>query len=140
MSFLNDLNLDSVDETAVDFTIPAGVYPTMITDSKIMVSPSSGDNLWQITYRIDPDHDESPGKTVSEFFNLDPNLPDNRKAWIKRRLISLGISGDEAANLDPGDIIGVEVTVTVKNKAVKDKVYTNVTKVELGADVSAAAF
>lgn len=134
MAFLSDLNLDQVDATAVDYSVANGVYPAMISDSKIMKSPSTGDNLWQITYRIDPEIDTYGGRTVSEFFNLDPNLPDDRKVWIKRRLRSLEVPDSQAATMDPSDIIGVEVTITVKNKQVKDKTYTNITKVTLGAD------
>jgi len=134
MGFLNNLSLDQIDDSSVDYSINNGVYPAMISDSKIMSSPKSGDNLWQITYKLDSDVQTFGGRTVSEFFNLDPNLPDDRKTWIKRRLTSLGINAEEASNMDPGDIIGVEVTITVRNKQVQDKTYTNITKVVLGAE------
>jgi hypothetical protein len=96
-------------------------------------------NLWQIQYTLEQDVETYGGRNVSEFFDLNPNLPAERRVWLKRRLISIGISDEQAANLEPEDIIGVEVSVTVKNKNVADKTYVNVTKVALRDGASAAA-
>lgn len=142
MGFLADQNLADIEVPESDWFIANGVYPAAITDSKLMHPEKNPDGtLWQITYRIDPEVETFGGKFVSEFFDLDPNLAPERKQFLKRRLMSLEITDAEAADMDPGDIIGTEVTVTIKNKPSKDgdRVYTNVTKVTLGAGQVAAA-
>lgn len=133
MSFLDDLDLDSVDGSEIDYSIPNGVYPMYISASELVDNTKKpGMNQWRITYKIDQNEDDYAGRTVSEFFDLDPTLPNDRKAWLKRRLVSLGIDDDQAKTLEPADIIGVEVMVTVKNRKVGENTYTNVTKVTLG--------
>lgn len=142
MGFLANQNLGDIEVPENDWFIANGVYPAVITDSKLMHPEKNPDGtLWQITYRIDPEIETFGGKFVSEFFDLDPNLAPERKAFLKRRLMSLEITDAEANDMDPGDIIGTEVTVTIKNKPSKDgdRVYTNVTKVTLGAGQVAAA-
>lgn len=142
MGFLAEQNLADVEVPESDWFIANGTYLASITNSELMHPESRPDaTLWQITYRIDPEVETYGNKFVSEFFDLDPNLPDSRKVWLKRRLQSLEISDQEAADMDPGDIIGTEVTVTVKNKPSKDgdRVYTNVTKVTVGSGTVAAA-
>jgi hypothetical protein len=139
MGFLDDLGLDNIDASTIDYSIANGVYPMVISASKIIPhSKKPGINQWQITYRVDSEVEDFGGKTVSEFFDLDPALPDNRKAWIKRRLYSLGYDDEGINSVDPGDLIGVEVTVTVVNKPAADgsRTYTNVKTVALGNDAS----
>lgn len=142
MGFLDSIGLEDIDASTIDYSIANGVYPMMITDSKIIPhSKKPGVNQWQITYRVDPDVEDFGGKTVSEFFDLDPNLPDNRKAWIKRRLNSLGFDDEGIRSMEPDQIIGVEVTVTVVNKPAADgsRTYTNVKTVALGNDAASYA-
>lgn len=137
MSFLDDLNLDTVDGSAIDYSIPNGVYPAMINSSELVENQKKpGMNQWRITYKLDSEVETYGGRTVSEFFDLDPSLPDDRKAWLKRRLVSLGFDDDDIKTMEPADVIGIEVMVTVKNRKVGDNTYTNVTKVELGHVVS----
>lgn len=133
MSFLDDLNLDTVDGSAIDYSIANGVYPAFINSSELVDNQKKpGMNNWRITYKLAPDVETYGGRTVSEFFDLDPSLPDDRKAWLKRRLVSLGFDDEDMKTLEPADVIGIEVMVTVKNRKVGDNTYTNVTKVELG--------
>jgi len=135
--FLSNMNLDTIDASATDYSIANGVYPAMITDSKIMQPKAKPDkNMWQITYTIDSEVETFGGRTVSEFFDLDPNLPAERRVWLKRRLLSIGVNDSQAATLEPSDILGVEVSVTVRNKQSNDKNYVNVTKVELRSESS----
>jgi hypothetical protein len=133
MGFLDDLGLDDVDGTEPDWSIPNGVYPAYIVSSEI-ISGKTPAGTWQIKYRINTDYPEHGGKYVSEFFDLDPALEDKRKSFLKRRLVSLDITNEQARDMDPGDIVGVNVVITVKNKVVGDNKYTNVTKVELDED------
>lgn len=137
MGFLDKTGVADVVLTESDFSVANGVYPATITDSKVM-HPGGDESResWQISYRIDPEVETYGGRWVSEFFDLDPNLSDDKKQWLKRRLASLEIPDDELADMQPQDIIGTEVTVTVKNKPSKTDptvVYTNVTKVVLGS-------
>lgn len=137
MAFLDSMGLDTIDATGSDWSIANGLYPAIISDSKIMnpkKDPSK--SLWQITYTLDQDVDEYGGRSASEFFDLDPNLPSERRVWLKRRLISIGITDEQAATLEPSDIIGVEVDVTIQNKNVGDKTYVNIRKVALRDTVS----
>lgn len=119
-----------------DFFIADGVYPATISDSKVM-NPGGDPSreMWQITYRIDSEVETYGGKIISEFFDLDENLPEDRKVWIKRRLNSLELTPEEQDDMDPDYIIGYDVTVTVKNKPSKtdpNVTYTNVTRVKYG--------
>jgi hypothetical protein len=136
MSFLNDAGVVGVAPTESDFFVATGVYNAMISDSKI--ADFNGVKKWQITYKIDPEDDNYGGKVVSEWFDLSPDLPTERKQFLVRRLASLQIGPEEQATLEPDDIIGTEVTITVKNKPSADgsRTYTNVTKVVLGSAVS----
>jgi hypothetical protein len=139
MGFLQDAGVAGMDAAELDFTVANGVYPAFISESKI--DDFKGKTKWQITYKINDDESDYHGRTVSEWFDLDPNLPENRKQWLARRLASLQISPGEQEDLEPQDIIGTEVTVTVKNKPSPDgtRTFTNVTKVVLGTDQIAAA-
>lgn len=142
MGFLDSMGLDDVDGSAIDYSIANGVYPMTISDSKIIPhSKKPGIEQWQITYKVDGEVEDFGGRTVSEFFDLDPSLPDNRKAWLKRRLYSLGFDDETIRTMDPADVIGVDVTVTVVNKPAADgsRTYTNVKAVALGNDADSYA-
>jgi hypothetical protein len=138
MSFLNDAGVVGMKAQESDFFVANGVYPSVISDSK--VADFNGKTKWQVTYKIDAEVEEFGGKTVSEWFDLDPNLPEDRKQFLVRRLASLEISDEEQKTLEPADIIGTEVTITVKNKPSADgtRTFTNVTKVVIGAGTVAA--
>jgi hypothetical protein len=139
MSFLNDAGVVGLEARESDFFVANGVYPATISDSKI--ADFNGVSKWQITYKIDPEVDEFGGKTVSEWFDLSNDLPAERKQFLVRRLASLQITPEEQLTLEPADVIGTEVTITVKNKPSADgtRTFTNVTKVVLGATPVAAA-
>jgi hypothetical protein len=136
MGFLKDAGVTDVVAPDDDYFIANGVYPAVIQDSKLM-HPGGDDSKtsWQITYRLDAEVETYGGRYISEFFDMDPNLPDDRKVWIKRRLNSLELTQEEQDALEPQDIIGYDVTVTVKNTPSKtdpDVNYTNVKKVKYG--------
>ena len=139
MGFLNNAGVVGIEPQASDFFVVNGVYPAIISESKI--DDFNGKTKWQITYKIDSEVDDFGGKVVSEWFDLDPNLSEDRKQFLVRRLASLEISAEEQETLEPADVIGTEVTITVKNKQSADgtRTFTNVTKVVLGAQQIAAA-
>jgi hypothetical protein len=132
MSFLNDAGVVGMEAAESDFFVANGTYPAIISDSKI--SEFNGVNKWQITYKVHPEVESYGGKTVSEWFDLSPDIQDKYKQWLVRRLSSLAISTQEQATLEPADVIGTEVTITVKNKPSADgtRTFTNITKVMLG--------
>lgn len=130
----SDLNAD------LDYSIANGTYPMTVTDSKIIEHHKKpGVNQWQVTYTVDSEVDEFGGRTISEFFDLDPELPENRKVWIKRRLMSLGFDDEAIRTFEPADALGIDVTVGVVNKPGPDRTYTNVKSVSLGNDSDAFA-
>jgi hypothetical protein len=136
MGFLKDSGVTEIDAPENDYFIANGVYPAVIQDSKV-IHPGGDEtkDTWQITYRLDAEVETYGGRYISEFFDLDPNLPEDRKVWIKRRLNSLELTQEEQDALEPQDIIGYDVTVTVKNvpsKSDPDVIYTNVKKVKYG--------
>jgi hypothetical protein len=133
MSFLNDTGVIGMEATESDFFVANGVYPAIISDSKI--AEFNGANKWQITYKVHHEVENFGGKTVSEWFDLSPDIADKYKQWLVRRLASLSISREEQLTLEPADVIGTEVTITVKNKPSADgtRTFTNITKVDLGA-------
>ena len=129
-----------IDGTAIDYSIANGVYPMTITGAKFIDhSKKPGVQQFQITYTVDPEVEDFGGKTVSEFFDLDPALPENRKAWLKRRFVSLGFDDEAVRTLEPDELIGIDVTVTVINKPGPDRTYTNVKSVVLGNDADSYA-
>ena len=141
MGFLNDAGVAGLPAQDLDYSVANGTYPAMVSESKI--DDFKGKTKWQITYKIDPEVENYGGRTVSEWFDLDPTLPTERKQWLARRLASLEISPEEQETLEPADIIGTEVTITVKNRPAPDgqRTFTNVTKVVIGAtQVANASF
>lgn len=137
MSFLQNAGIVGIEATESDFFVANGVYPATVSDSKIDLF--NGKTKWQITYRISPDIENFGGKLVSEWFDLDPALAPERKQFLVRRLASLHISQEDQQTLEPADILGTEVVITVKNKPSADgsRTFTNVTKVVL-ADAAEA--
>lgn len=133
MGFLDDAGVVGIKPEAPDFSVANGVYPAMVSESKTDLF--NGVSKWQITYRIHPDVDTFGGRTVSEWFNLTASIPEEQKQFLVRRLASLSISPEQQKTLEPADIIGTEVTITVRNKPSADgtKVYTNITNVRLGS-------
>lgn len=132
--FLDKAGITDLKPTETDFSVANGVYQATINDSKI--GEFNGKTKWQITYRIDPDTETYGGRTVSEWFDLDPDLPADRKQFLVRRLASLHINTEEQKTMEPEDILGTEVTITVKNKPSADgsRMFTNITRVVVGAE------
>lgn len=137
MGFLENAGVVGIKANEPDFSVANGVYPAGISDSKI--DQFNGVTKWQITYKIHPDVDIFGGRTVSEWFDLSPDLAEERKQFLVRRLASLNIGQEEQKTLEPADIIGTEVTITVRNKPSADgtRTFTNVVKVVVGADAPA---
>ena len=84
MGFLKDAGVTDVVAPDDDYFIANGVYPAVIQDSKLM-HPGGDDSKtsWQITYRLDAEVETYGGRYISEFFDMDPNLPDDRKVWMR---------------------------------------------------------
>lgn len=139
MGFLDEAGVVGIKAEAPDWSVANGVYPATISDSK--KDQFNGVTKWQITYKIHPDVDVFGGKTVSEWFDLSPDLAEERKQFLVRRLASLEIGPQEQMTLEPADVIGTEVTITVRNKPSADgtRMFTNIVKVVVGAEKPAAS-
>src|SRR5882757_1154117 len=115
--FLNDLNLQGVDEDPN--YLPDGEHPAYISAIKINTpAPGAKDNhkALIITYKIDPDHPELHGRTKTEFKTL-PNMTEKTNdlgvlervpateedtkhaAYLKQRIKSLGVPESELGNV-----------------------------------------
>lgn len=121
--FLSDLGLDSV-ETDPNH-LPDATYKGYLTDCKVVqFKDASKGQALVFTYKVS----EGPhkGKTIDEWKTANKFDPANKKAWLKSRILSLGVPESRLNILNPDDLIGTPVSFTVKKKGE----YTNVTFVK----------
>jgi hypothetical protein len=119
--FLNDLKLESV-ESDPNY-IADGQYPGYIFDSKIVTKKKDQTQQWVITYKIAPEANRHAGQTQDEFYNVGaaPGRPETgpseaNKSWLKKRVLGLGVPENSLAALDPKDVIGTPVTITIVHR------------------------
>ena len=133
MGFLNDLGLENVE--ADPNHIADGKYRAFVFNSEVRTKKDQTDSL-VLTYKIAPEQKHS-GQQQQEWFDLKPT-GDNaelKKSFFKKRLLSLGVPEAQFANLNPGDLIGIEVGMTIVHR----NGYQNVGEVTLVADGGATA-
>lgn len=136
MGLFGDLDVKSAEDNpwfVPSNTYKADVFSVEVKDGK------NGKGL-SIVYKIsEGDH---KGKTVSEWKNIpskeEADTEEGKKAasYLKMRLASLGVPEARMNDVEPADLTGTAVIVTVKVNGE----YSNVNKVELaeGADTPAA--
>jgi hypothetical protein len=79
-----------------------------------------------LTYKIfDGDH---KGKTIEEWKGINKFDSARDKAWLKSRMLSLGVPEDKINSISPDDLTGIAVRITKKQNGQ----YRNVTNVVLG--------
>jgi uncharacterized protein involved in high-affinity Fe2+ transport len=136
--FLADLGLDEIDDDPNAF--PDGTYNAYLTEAKVVAlkDAAKGKRL-VLTYKIfDGDH---KGKTIEEWKGINKFDSARDKAWLKSRMLSLGVPEDKINSISPDDLTGIAVRITKKQNGQ----YRNVTNVVLGhageeeATVSAAS-
>lgn len=130
MSIFGDLDIASASDDP--FSVAPGTYEAVVSDVEVKDNKDKTlKGLW-ITYTITGETEN--GKNVSEWKTIpapadpkNPSAEDKRSmSFLKMRLSSLGIPESRMNSVQPEDLIGTEVAITVK----KNGEYTNVTKVE----------
>lgn len=122
--FLADLGLDTV-ETDPNH-LPNATYLGYLT--KVKVQPykdASRGKAIIFTYKVSDG--EHSGKTVDEWKSANSFDDSRKKAWLKQRMLSLGIPESRLGAVNPDDLVGLPVRFTVKQNGE----YTNVTFVAL---------
>ena len=134
MSIFGDMDMDSVPDNPYD-TEP-GTYEANVYDVEVKPTKAGDKTGMYIYYKIDGG--DFDGNTLQEFKEIpqpkDPKNPtaDEKKtaSWLKMRLVSLGVPSNRLNSLDPKDLIGTPVTVTIA----RNGEYTNIQKVALRSD------
>ena len=133
--FLSDLGLDEIDDDPNKF--PDGTYNAYLTESKVVAlkDAAKGKRLI-LTYKVfDGAH---KGKVIDEWKSINKFDDARSKAFLKQRLLSLGVPEEKIATISPEDLVGIAVRITKKQNGQ----YSNVTNVVLGhagEDVVAAS-
>lgn len=141
MGFLNDLTngLDWSNDEVVPSDpnkVADGQHHAFVYDCKVMdlTAKGKGKSL-VITYKM-ADDDVNPKVQKDEWRGIPVVTADGKFAsdkdstnatWLKRRLLSLGVPESKINDLEPKDLIGLEVYVTFKT----NEQWQNVVKVEL---------
>lgn len=124
MGFLSELSLENVEADPNAF--PDGTYNAYTTDAKIVQVNNKTEDRLVITYTLaDGQH---KGKQIDEFKNCDKTATARDLAWLKSRLLSLGVPEASMGSINPDDLKGIECRITKKQKGE----YHNITNVVLG--------
>jgi len=150
-SILGDIAADIPDNP---FYVGAGTHKGVIIQSEKVVRKDGEGAGWALKYQVDDTEDQYDGNSVQEWKNLhlrkegetpeefknrvltDPNAKRDM-SYVKSRMKSLGVPDSKLSSAKFEDFLGLDVYFTVKEtpgtdkRTGEDKVYTNVTKVEL---------
>lgn len=120
-----DLGLEDVADDPNTF--PASTYKGFLFDAKVVnYKDAAKGRALVLTYKIADEDSEHNGKTVDEWKQCNSFDDPTKKAWLKRRLMSLGVPEDRLSQVNPADLVGTAVFFTTK----KNGEYTNVTFVK----------
>lgn len=142
MSLFGELDVQSAEE--IDYTVPDNTYPAFVFDVKVgMTKGNPTENKpkklgMTLIYKIS--EGEYEGRQVQEWKQIpepaDPkNLTEDEKrslSYLKTRVLSLGIPEERVNDVQPDDLIGREVVITLVSKGE----YQNVRKVVAKSDVA----
>lgn len=128
-NIFGDLDIANAEDNP--FAVPDNTYEAYVTNAKVGLT-KAGDKLG-LTIEYSIDGGDQNGKKVSEFKHvprsndvMEPAIRARAASFLKMRLSSLGVPDDKMNELDPTDLIGTPVVITVKTK----DGYTNVNRVE----------
>lgn len=135
--FLNDLNLDDVNPDPN--YIADGLYRAFVYGSEVKTKQSTGTKSWVLTYKVAPDQKHA-GQVQQEWFDLDPKgeNAELKRSFLKKRVLSLGVPESKIGEIQPSDLVGIEVSM----KIVHRNSYQNVGEITLagsGATPAASA-
>jgi hypothetical protein len=131
MSLFTGLDLESAADDP--FAIPDGAYDAVISEVKVGETRDGSKSGMTTVFKIvDGEHKD---KTASRWL-LIPNVqdpqnptPEEAKAlsFLKSHLLACGVPAERVNDVTAEDLIGTDVTITVKNK----DGYVNIRKVEV---------
>lgn len=140
-SIFGDLDIASAANDP--FAVADGTYEATLTKSSVEKSNKGGKGL-TFEYTIhDADDEAMDGRKISEWKTIpetnpdgsftDPDTAPTFMSFIKQRLASLGVPESEMNTVQPEDLVGIEVILTVATKTSKKdgQDYQNVTKLRL---------
>lgn len=132
--FLNDLGLENVE--ADPNHIADGKYPAFVYNSEVRTKKDQT-RSWVITYKIAPDSPRHAGQQQQEWFDLEPKgeNADLKRSFLKRRVLSLGVPESKINSINPADLIGIKVALTIVHRGQ----YQNVGTVEVLDDNASVA-
>jgi hypothetical protein len=131
-SIFGALDIESAQDDP--FKVDDGTYHATVTGAKVGPT-NAGDKIgFTITYKI-TDEGDMEGKDVKEWQNIpqpvDPQNPTTEEkrsaSYLKARLLALGVPAGGMNDMQPDDLLGTDVVITV---AEKDG-YTNIKKLVL---------
>lgn len=139
MGLFGDLDVESAADDP--FKVEPGVYEATVTDVAVGPTKDGSKTGMTIIFTISPTDEDNAGKTVREWKQIpmpaDPKKlsADDKRAmsFLKSRLLDLGIPETRVNDVLPEDLIGKEVTITVK-QGKND--FMNVSRVTLLQDTS----
>jgi len=129
-SLFGDLDLENAPDDPN--AIPDGTYRAFLTDVK--KGPTKDNSKVGVTFKFKISEGDYDGSEVTEWKSANRDDDQKTKGYLKQRIISLGVPADRINVVDPGDLIGKDCYITVKNR----NGYTNVNKVTL-ADAAGEA-
>jgi len=108
MSLFGTFNAETIDET---FGIPDGERDLTITDANDTISQKGNHGLvLELT-------DDETKETLETWQNIpdsgDPDKDATSAKWLKRLFKSLEIPEERMSEVEPEDLIGIEITATV---------------------------
>lgn len=127
------------------FYVAEGTYECILVEAEPASSRDGQKHGITFKWKIDEDDSEFNGLSISDWNTYYPNGTDGEDetavrrnlANLKKRLLSMGVSEQEMNSPDLDwleEYLGIRALVSVKRTKDKndpDKVYTNITKVEL---------
>lgn len=146
MGLFGELDVASVSEDILN--LPDGTHSATVikvTPSKSQTKADDRGNPMcgiTVTYQLDDSESDHVGQKVTQYQTV-PQPPageemtaDEKKnaAYLKRLLTNLGVPEERMNNVEPEDIVGAEVYITVR----KNGEYTNVTSVKLRSEVDSS--
>ena len=131
MGIFGDLDLDTV--ASDPFKVEDGTYEADVTGATVGET-AKGDKIGlTIKYTITDGDSPMFGRSITEWQHIpqpsgEPTPQELRSAsFLKSRLISLGVPENEMNSMQPEDLLGISVVVTVREK----DGYTNITRLIL---------
>jgi hypothetical protein len=113
--FLNDLGLDNVE--ADPNYISDGTYPAFVFSADVRTKKDKSKS-WVLTYKIAPESPKHAGQQQQEWFDLEPKgeNAEMKKSFLKRRVLSLGVPEDKINSLQPNDVVGIKVAMSIVHR------------------------